>query len=1267
MSQPRKIAAITIAQRVAEERSSTLGDLVGYQVGLNKEMDKSEAGRTKILFCTTGVILQRLVHESTMSRYSHIIIDEIHERDIDTDLLLIIVRRLLAVDGPKTKIILMSATFNKDHFENMFRIPTTTGIDYYPSCVDLNCVPRKFDILEMFLNDFKILGIPADCINYAEPGISDDLYRIGVTIVTLCVKQLTTAEKFKAFANGTVLVFLPGIGEIENFYNRLKMAVGSMRQAEDEMLVISILHSSLSSEEQREALNPGKVPKIILSTNIAESGLTILNVTHVIDFCLTKYNCVAKGALLSSLVLRWSTKQNSMQRAGRCGRMCEGTVIRMIHKNYYEHHMDEYPSPEMTRVSLENVVLKMKILGMGSPVMMLALAPNPPEKSSIIDAVLHLKYLGGLSRFDEKKHFDYEDGDLTFLGRIMEALPTDPRIAKFIMIGYLYSVLDEAVIIGAGLNNKSIFINNFGEKLLNYTQRLSWSHESGSDCIAILNAYTLWVKCAENIDFSTNVKIAWCKNNGLDMKNLVEMGLLIKEIQSRLSRFRSSPLSGKQICAESDKIFILKVCMAGAFGPSHFFMPIEHDQNFEREAFKVVDNHDPLRSVIFRNMDRNLIGEVYERQLRDILLKKNIIEKVEDVKITFNHLSSEKVLLEFTRQHGENDGKILREVYKAVKTRQIDRKIELNVMNRDDTIVWAKEHGLGDFSKTTGEFKIKKNLLGMPETCVLPTITVKFMEGFVTHIEHANKIFFMPLKACHETESGEEIDECYSKHINRLKILIKLADKEPLDVSCAEQKVLMISINGEWNRAHFIAKLDDQEVIVKLVDIGSEIKANISDVFMASEATESGLKTFLPRVFECSLSHVTPSAITHRDGKWKGKSVTILRDHILNRPATVHIFSVVNDVVSVSMMMTGSGTHVNTKLVKKGYADVCEENYLSVLNNDSRKQLFKHMVMPKEEFTSKTDKNSKLSLCPLPPMRYCTRILKLVGPYSPLEVSLNGVSRFFVSKVNVDQNSVNSVILEDDIVNYHSKFYVACNVTANQSNKSLVIHNVTMMPPTPGLAVILALIFSPTAELRRDSFKSRYISLLTGLGYDGMRKNPFYGEHDTSLNIDFKLDEEDIENINKLRNLMSAMLHTQKNAEFTDLVEDEKVKILLKIQEKIQILITKNRAFRAVTFQPDPFDWGVDQSSLPVSTEDDPYGLSAIFSAIKVPNLIPMAESTKQKLKIHAIELAKASQGSMVIHNKFCHLCGFAFDSLADLKFHLKTMKHINSVAELEN
>lgn len=1230
-------------------------------------MDKSEAGRTKILFCTTGVILQRLIHESTMSRYSHIIIDEIHERDIDTDLLLIVVRRLLAIDGPKTKIILMSATFNQDHFSHLFRIPTTTGFDYYPPCVDLNYAPRNFEIAEMFLNDFKSLGIPPDCINYAEPGISEVLYGIGVTIVSLCVKQLTTAEKFKAFANGTVLVFLPGISEIENFYNKLKSTVGCMRKAEDELLVISILHSSLSSEEQREALKPVKVPKIILSTNIAESGLTIPNVTHVIDFCLTKYNCVAKGALLSSLVLRWSTKQNSTQRAGRCGRLCEGIVIRMVHKNFYEHHMDEYPSPEMTRVSLENVVLKMKILRMGSPVKMLALAPNPPEKSSIVDAVLHLKYLGGLSTFDEKKHFDYEDGDLTFLGRIMEALPTDPRIAKFIMMGYLYSVLDEAVIIGAGLNNKSIFINNFGEKLLNYTQRLSWSHESGSDCIAILNAYTLWVKSAENLKWSTNVKIAWCKNNGLDMKNLIEMGLLIKEIQSRLSRFRISPLSDKPICVESDKTFILKVCMAGAFGPSHFFMPIEHDQNFEREAFKAVDNHDPLRSVILRNMDRNQIGEVYERELRDILMKKNIIEKDEDVKITFNHLSSEKVLIEFTRQQGKNDGRILREVYKAVKTRHIDGKIELKVMNSDDTRLWAQEQGLGEFSKTTGEFKVKKNLLGMPETCVLPTITVKFMEGFVTHIEHANKIFFMPLKACHVTEYGEEIDECYSKHISRLKNLIKWAVREPLDISCAEQKVLVISINGEWNRAQFIAKISDEEISIKLIDIGSEIKANISDVYKVNEASENDLKMYLPRVFECTLSHVMPSAILYRDGKWKGKSVTILRDHIIDRKVTVGIFSVVNDVVSVSMTLSESGRHVNTKLVEKGYADVCEENYLSVLDNDSRKQLFKQLVKPEDEFTSKTDKNSKLSLCKLPPPRFCLHTIRLVGPHSPLEVSLNGISRFFVSKVNVDQNSVNSVILEDDIVNYHSKFYVACNVTANQSNKSLVIHDVTMMPQTPGLAVILALVFCPTAELRRDSFKSRYISLLTGLGYDGMKNNPFYGEHDTSLNIDFKLDEEDIENINKLRNLMSAMLFTQKDAEFTDLVDGEKIKILVKIQEKILVLITKNRAFRAVAFQPDSFDWGVDQNSLPMSAEDDSYGMSANFTAIRAPNLIPMAASTKKKLEIHAIELAKASQGSMVIHNKFCHLCGFAFENLADLKFHLKSMKHINSVAELKN
>jgi ATP-dependent RNA helicase TDRD9 len=202
-----------------------------------------------------------------------------------------------------------------------------------------------------------------DHINYDEPGISDKIYELGVTFISVCLQQIKQAVDYKKMRNGTILIFLPGLNEIENFHNKMEILEKRIRSKRDDWPTVCILHSSMSSDEQYNALKPVKTTKIILSTNIAESSLTIPNVTHVIDFYLTKFQSVAKGALLSSLILSWSSKQNSKQRAGRCGRLCNGSVIRMVHKTFYEHMMKEYQTPEMTRVSLESVILKTNNFG----------------------------------------------------------------------------------------------------------------------------------------------------------------------------------------------------------------------------------------------------------------------------------------------------------------------------------------------------------------------------------------------------------------------------------------------------------------------------------------------------------------------------------------------------------------------------------------------------------------------------------------------------------------------------------------------------------------------------------------------------------------------------------------------------------------------------------------------------------------------------------------------------------------------------------------
>lgn len=165
-----------------------------------------------------------------------------------------------------------------------------------------------------------------------------------------------------------------------------------------------------------------------------------------------------------------------------------GRVYRLVPRIFFEDLMGQASIPEMTRSPLERVVLKSKMLDMGAPHAILASAMDPPNLGDIQNTILQLKAMGGLFRAVNGVFVEH-DGDLTFLGRVMAALPVDVRVARLIVFGYCFSVLEECIIIAAGLNVKSIFNNPFSKGLQAYTKKLRWSDGSGSDLFAILKAY----------------------------------------------------------------------------------------------------------------------------------------------------------------------------------------------------------------------------------------------------------------------------------------------------------------------------------------------------------------------------------------------------------------------------------------------------------------------------------------------------------------------------------------------------------------------------------------------------------------------------------------------------------------------------------------------------------------------------------------------------------------------------------------------------------
>lgn len=929
----------------------------------------------------------------------------------------------------------------------------------------------------------------------------------------------------------------------------------------------------------------------------------------------------------------------------------------------------------MQRIGLETVVLKIKVLDMGSPLQMLAQALDPPDMSKVIDAVLHLKELGALTRLDGNGEFCYEDGDLTFLGSVVASLPIDVRIAKLIVFGYLFSVLDEAIIIGAGLNLKSIFAHSFERKIDGYVEKLDWANGSESDCIAILNAYTVW---HNNKYFEKKAKgeSLWCNRHQLDMKNLQEMKLLIDEIKRRLEDQRIDVLEQDQpVWEPRDKIFIIKVILAGAFGAANFFLPPEDLSDTQRDAFKVVKNKDLFRTVYFKGMNRELVGEVYEGQLRQILKSKGVISDKTKVHIEFDNKIAEKIYLTFENDSDGNDcndtrvvGKIMPEVYRCVKLRQLDNKIFLDTMNVLETMKYARDHGLGVLNDVIGiTFEPFKNFIKHPEWCVEPTTMTTKMHGYVMHVTEDGKFYFRPVKAFYETydETDSRYEDIYQE-IQEKIIQAELVPLRNIKHKLDAGHFVIIELPDSVERGRLLS-LEDQIAEVYLIDHGSRRSVGIDMVCVPStKKAEEDLLEYQPRIFECVLTETQASSTHSRDGKWTKEAIETFRT-VIGKKSTIRIYSVVNGVASVQLHT--SKENWNLKLVKEGFAEDAEESYISKQNHEFRLSTQRQRMAatpnkPEDEFKEIVDKTKK-KVVPNPPKLKCHNKQRLLGPYSPLEMEMRGLSRVNTGRVHIEVGSVNSVLLNESILRFREKFCVAANVTVNTERNRVILRDTTMMPSIPGLAVMLALIFSPEAQLRRDEKKYRYLSVITGLGYDAELDQPLYGERDAALNIDFELSEEDLEMINDLRFFMSTMLLTDPDKNFPDLVRSQKANTLKKIQSLVLQIFAKNRNPLELSEPEVIFNWNVDQDG--IVDRISPHGKRGLYGTINFPELHEIPVEHKMELLQHAEELKLCATNRIYMLSKICKLCNVSWDTIPELELHFFSKKHINRVQQLSN
>ena len=665
VTQPRKIAASSVARRVCEERKWNLGGLVGYQVGLDKG---NKSPDTRLLYVTTGVLKRMIIGKKHLNDWTHIILDEVHEREEDMDLVMLLIKKLLFTNSRGTKLILMSATLNDQKFCDYFST-ILPGIGQVRAPF-LNLGHKKGTNVSEYHYD-QLAKVLKDELDVEEPDFdegSPKLHWTCVKIAKTIIRQLDNLETkensnvgivttSKRKEPGAVLVFLPGIAEIQLVRDFLMEEENSSRGKGLQWWCIP-LHSSVPWEEHQEIFKstPAGFRKIILSTNIAESSLTVPDIRYVIDFCLTKNLQADKDTNYPRLVLEWASKHQMIQRKGRAGRVThDGRVYRLIPEKFYERLSEEHV-PEMQRVPLTKVVLDVKLIDMGSPKELLALAMDQPDVLSLQRTILSLKEMGAILTTVDGQQCR-EDGDLTVMGEIVAQLPVDVKLGKLIVLGHIFGVLEESIIIASGLNGRSIFTAPFDRRVQAYKNKLFWADRTFSDCFAILLAYQTWDSQKSRGFFNSkagglNREKQFCQASFLQMKQLSEMKLQVDEITRCLKKMGIAPLAIQNPVkwTEDEKFIILRLAMFGAFYPNYFTRSTSVE--VEQIANKTLLGMDPKKTVYLQGMDEGQAGygELYSGQIKRLF--RDCTTEEDKIKLSFN---GRKIYVEFDRDLVDNE------------------------------------------------------------------------------------------------------------------------------------------------------------------------------------------------------------------------------------------------------------------------------------------------------------------------------------------------------------------------------------------------------------------------------------------------------------------------------------------------------------------------------------------------------------------------------------------------------------------------------------
>lgn len=492
ITQPRRVAATSVANRVSYEMGVKCGHEVGYSIRFEEKMTKN----TKIIYMTDGIFLRYLLTDNYLNDFSIIMIDEAHERSIYTDIIFGIIKNLI-IKNKEIKIIISSATLSSNKFKN-----------YFNNAPILKIPGRRFPV------DIYYTKTPEP--NYIEAAV--------LTAIQIHISQSDELFDEKK-TGGDILIFLTGQEEIELAKKMINFNLKKLKNKIPNYIVLPI-YSALPSEEQSKIFLPVEkgIRKIIIATNIAETSITIDGISYVIDcgFCKQIYYNPKTG--LETLSIIPISKANAKQRAGRAGRVRPGKCFRLYTKNSYENELENENIPEILRNNLISTILLMKSMGINNLLDFDFM--DPPPNEILIKALEQLYALGILNN----------EGNLTKSGFKMTFFPLDPCLSKCILSSLKYKCLNQILIIVSMLAvGTSIFYEDYDKENSDRIHSM-FQHEEG-DHFSLLQIYNEW----EETDFSN----IWCSENLIHSKamqkarNIKEQleNICIKKLEININDF----------------------------------------------------------------------------------------------------------------------------------------------------------------------------------------------------------------------------------------------------------------------------------------------------------------------------------------------------------------------------------------------------------------------------------------------------------------------------------------------------------------------------------------------------------------------------------------------------------------------------------------------------------------------------------------------------------------------------------------------------------